>query len=308
MFRLKKWSEVPIFLADYVGRESGDGKDRMDRILRAAQLLEDFGDRLTEPKQQEQAQIYFEKAGAWYEACAQKRPAGQMLLAGFQARHGKLSAAIELINRFGAKASPLDLRNAAVAVIHRETVKPQQLQEVEKVLAAAAAAHPHSVPLLNALIALKIGQEDFAAAEDLCRQLIAVDPKDYLACNNLGMLLALSGNKPDEALALVNSAIDLAGPLPMLLDSRAVVHIARNEPQPALEDLEAIAADKPDPVWLFHKARALVLEGQSDGAVAALAQARNKGLNRTMIDPPERPLFDQLQRQLAKHEEEKEEP
>ena len=53
---------------------------------------------------------------------------------------------------------------------------------------------------------------------------------------------------------------------PQLLDSRAVVHIARNEAQQALEDLASIVADKIDPVWLFHKARALMLEPVSGKA------------------------------------------
>jgi hypothetical protein len=98
---------------------------------------------------------------------------------------------------------------------------------------------------------------------------------------------------------MVNRAIDLAGPQPVLLDSRAVVHIARNEPRLALEDLASIQAEKVDPVWLFHKARALMLENQVEGALEVLTEARNKGLDRAMIDPPERPLFDKLQEQLS---------
>ena len=158
-------------------------------------------------------------------------------------------------------------------------------------LDAALAANPQSLPLINALTELKVDQENFAAAEDLCRQTLAKDPNNYLACNNLGLLLALAGdnlagNHLDEALALVNRAIELAGPLPFLLDSRAVVHIARHEPQQALEDLHAIGTDQVDPVWLFHKARALILSDQGEQAAAVLAQARQKGLKRAMIDPP----------------------
>ena len=99
---------------------------------------------------------------------------------------------------------------------------------------------------------------------------------------------------------LVNRAIDLVGPLPLLLDSRATVHLARHEAAEALQDLASIQADKVDPVWLFHKARALLLAGRIDEAAAAMAEARNKGLVRALVDPPERPLFDQLQQQLAK--------
>ncbi len=123
-------------------------------------------------------------------------------------------------------------------------------------LDAALAANPQSLPLINVLTELKVDEGNFAAAKDLCRQTLAKDPANYRARNNLGLLLALSGDNLDEALSLVNRAIELAGPLPLLLDSRAVVHIARHEPQQALDDLSAIGGEKTDPVWLFHKARA----------------------------------------------------
>ncbi|MGO9110050.1 MAG: tetratricopeptide repeat protein [Thermoguttaceae bacterium] len=301
MFRSKKWADVSGFLDAYVSREKAEPQDPLDRILLAAQLIEDLGGRLT--AHGDLAKTYFEKAGQWYERYNQKHKDGQMTLAAFDARHGKVSAAIELIEQFGAKAPPLELYNAAVALIRREGATPQQLLQVEKVLDNAAAAQEQSIPLLSALTELKISQEKFAEAEDLCRQMIAKDPANYLAYNNLGVLLALSGNKLDEALAMVNRAIDLAGPLPRLLDSRAVVHMARSEAAQALEDLQSIQADTIDPVWLFHKARALVLVGQIDEAVTAMAEARHKGLDRALIDLPERPQFDQLQQQLVKHEE-----
>jgi predicted Zn-dependent protease len=187
-------------------------------------------------------------------------------------------------------------------VIRREDAAPRQLQQVEKVLGDAASAHKQPIPLLAALTELKISQGKFAEGEDLSRQMIAKEPRNYLAYNNLGVLLALSGNRPDEALAMVNRAIELVGPLPLLLDSRATVRMARNEAARALEDLASIPTDKVDPVWLFHKARALALAGRVDEAAAAMAEARHKGLVRALVDPPERPLFDQLQQQLVKPE------
>jgi tetratricopeptide (TPR) repeat protein len=303
MFRNKRWAEVPSFLDTAVSQEKTDLKDPLDRTVQAAQLLEDLGDRLTAPAQREQAKIYFEKAGQWYESYNLKHGGSEMTLAAFYARHGKISAAIELLGRFGAKASPLDLYHAAMDVIHREDAAPQHLQQVEKVLDNAASAQEQPIPLLFALTNLKINQGKFAEGEDLCRQIIAKEPKNFQAYNNLGVLLALSGKKPDEALAMVNRAIDLVGPQPLLLDSRATVHLARHEAAEALQDLASIHADKVDPVWLFHKARALALAGRMDEAAAAMIEARHKGLVRALIDPPERPLFDQLQQQLAKPEE-----
>ncbi len=296
MFRLKKWGEVPGFLDAYLKAEP---KERLERTLFAARLLEDLGGRFTETRERGLAQSYFDQARAWYEACAEQRPGSEMLLAGFLARRGKIDEALPLLERFGGKAAPAELRNAAVFLVRCESITPGQLQQVEKVLDEAAAAQKRPLPLLNAMMVLKISQGRSAEAEDVCRRTIEADPKDFFACNNLGLLLALSGNKLDEALATINHAIELAGPLPVLLDSRAVVHIARNEPQQALDDLSAIGSEKTDPVWLFHKARALMLAGQGEQAGAVLVEARQKGLTRAMIDPPERPFFDQLQKQLS---------
>ena len=312
LYRRKQWAKVPDFLAAYVDQENAEPKDRLDRVLIAARLLEDFGSRLTAHAQREQAQSYFEAARRWYESYVGQRGAtggapstprpgrAEMLLAGFHARRGEISAALDVLNQFGGKAPPLDLRNAAVDVIRCETVTSPQLLQAEKILDNAAAAQKESIPLLNARIVLKISQEKFADAAALCREMIAKDPKNFRAYSNLGVLLAFGGNKPDEALTMVNRAIELAGPLPSLLDNRAVVHLARKEARQALEDLKSITADKIDPIWLFHKARAFLLSGQAEPAAAALAEARSKGLERAMLDPPERPLYDRLQEQLAR--------
>ena len=99
---------------------------------------------------------------------------------------------------------------------------------------------------------------------------------------------------------MVNRAIELAGPLPLLLDSRAVVHLARKEAAQALEDLESISADKTDPVWLFHKARgALACRSTSQRLLPPWPRASTR-FSSAMIDPPERPLFDRLHEQLLK--------
>jgi cellulose synthase operon protein C len=301
LFRKKEWAKVPVSLADYIEQEKAEPQ-RLERVLVCARLLEDLGGRLTSPAERKQAQAYFEKARQWYESYVQKLPGHEMLLAGFLARRGNLEPALGLLEHFGAKASPLDLGIAADAAIRSEKITPQQLSRVEKVLTAAAAAHKSSIPLLNALTSLKICQGDFAAAEEFCRQTIAADPKNYLAYNNLGVLLSFAGGKSDEALAHINRAIELAGPQPLLLDSRAVIHLSRNEAQQALEDLASISADKLDPVWVFHKARALWMTDQIKEAAAALAEARNQGLDISKIDPPERPRFDELQKRLLKQE------
>jgi tetratricopeptide (TPR) repeat protein len=145
---------------------------------------------------------------------------------------------------------------------------------------------------------LKIVQGQIEQAEVFYRKVVALNPNDFQAYNNLALLLAYSGKSMDESLDLINRAIQLAGSQSPLLDSRAVIHIARHEPQRALEDLDTILndpAEKVNPVWLFHKAWALKLADNVVDAGDVLHQARNEhDLDRAQIDPPERASFDKL--------------
>ena len=92
----------------------------------------------------------------------------------------------------------------------------------------------------------------------------------------------------------------MVGPQPLLLDSRALVHIERGESKEALEDLDSIPADKTIRSGSSTRPGRCCLEGVPEQAVIPLAEAHNKGLNRAMIDPPERTRYDDLERELAK--------
>ena len=307
MFRNNDWGAVTQFLTAYLDQANAVPADRTERMLIVARLFEDFGNRLTASTQRSTAQGFFDEAGKLLESYGKDRPDGEMALAAFYARRGRLGAALDLLEHFAGKADPLPLASAAVAVIDCENVTPQQLQQVEKVLTGAAAAQKEPVPLLTALGVLKITQGQPVEAEAFYRRVIAKNPKDFQADNNLAMLLALSGNKDklDEALDLINRAIELVGPQPRLLDSRAVIRICRKEPQQALEDLESIFADKAqkiDPVWLFHKAWALSISDKPDDARDVLQKARSEeyNLDRSKIDPPERIEYDRLEKELRK--------
>ncbi len=236
------------------------------------------------------------------EANAKDNPAGQLSLASFYARRGRLAEAVKLLQQNADKADATQLAVAAVSITNAEKITKEQLQQIEEILTAASAARKQPVILLAAEGALKITQGQPDQAEALYRQIIAVNPNNIIALNNLAMLLALTDKDANEALKLINRAIEIAGAQPRLRDSRAVVLIKRGEPQQALEDLEAILGDtseKVDPVWLFHKAWALDSSDSSESKDAArdvLAKARKEpyNLDRSKIDPPERAAYDKL--------------
>ena len=125
------------------------------------------------------------------------------------------------------------------------------------------------------------------------------------ALNNLAIQLALLRQRLDEALELINRALELAGPLPTLLDSRAIVYLARDESKTAIADLDAAIATAPRPVWFFHKAQALAASGDEVGAEQSLSQARRLKFTPAMVHPLERDsavkLLAEERRQASAH-------
>ena len=83
-----------------------------------------------------------------------------------------------------------------------------------------------------------------------------------------------------------------------LLDSRAIVYIARKEPDKALEDLAAAIQDDGAADQYFHQAWAYWLAGKKTEASAAFAEATKRHLNPKDLDPREVPVYDRLKNGL----------
>ena len=134
MFRLKKWGEVPGFLDAYLRPNPRSGWSGRSSPPKCWRILA-AGSR--KPGKWAWPEVTLTRPAPGTRPMPRQDTGSQMLLAGFHARHGKLSDALDLLDRFGVKATPLDLAIAVDAAIRCENITPQQLQQVEKVLAAA---------------------------------------------------------------------------------------------------------------------------------------------------------------------------
>src|SRR5262249_39182417 len=104
-------------------------------------------------------------------------------------------------------------------------------------------------------------------------------------------LQVLQAGNGAEALKTVQRAIDIAGPIPELLDTRAVVYLALGQPDQAVKDLEEAVADTPTAHRYFHLAQAHLAVNHRAAAAAALRQGRALGLSGKTVDPLERKVF-----------------
>jgi cellulose synthase operon protein C len=217
---------------------------------------------------------------------------GELLLAEFLARQGRVDEALDLCAK--GKTASLDLATSVAVTAVQESPSPSEAQckRVESLLQEAVQKSP-STAFVSRLAALRTVQGNYADAEALYRQVLMRDPQDITTLNNLAFLLGLHSNKAAEGLRLINRAIDLAGKAPELLDTRAIIYHKLGAMENALEDLNAAIQDAESATLLFHRAQ-VQMPSDKRAAAASLKRAQELKLTRASLHPLERPAYDEL--------------
>ncbi len=238
------------------------------------------------------------------------RPASILTFAEFRARHGRTDAALELC------ASAMSKGFAPTQVVHvgnsalrqaKPAATAEQCQRVESWIDQGLASNPGDALTLNLMRAeLYDLQGKYDDVERIYRETLAEkslsDAQRALVGNNLGYLLAMrdKGAGLDDALSMVNQAIDILGPTSDLLDTRAMVHLARKDPRESIKDLEAAISEEPNGSKLFHLALAQLDAGLNDKAQATYQKAKDDyGLNPSDLSELEGQQFERLKTGLG---------
>jgi tetratricopeptide (TPR) repeat protein len=222
-------------------------------------------------------------------------------LIGFLGRQNRTLEALDLWKQARATQTPDLATDAAVALAVLPSVSERQRGEVESWLVETLKAQPRSrtLQLKLAYLRMKVGRSE--EAESLYREILTDLPGEPQALNNLASLVAFHEGPRDEALSLVNQAIAVAGNVPVLLDTRALVHLQMNQPDQAIDDLrKALSATPNYPVAYFHLARANDQMGNSAEAHKSFEQAERMGLKPASMDFVERDEYSRLHRKLFK--------
>ena len=226
-------------------------------------------------------------------------PRGCLTLAEFLGRAGRVDEALDWCEQ-AAKAGVLQsAASLAVAVLQAgSALTPLQLQRAEKLLNDVLVKNPATPAVLTQLASLRNLQGNYLETEAVYRRVLEHQGRDITVMNNLAFLLAFRTEKAAEALSLVNRAIDMAGPLPDLLDTRALIYLRLGTPNHALGDLDMAIQDAPSASLYFHRALAQRVNDRA-GAVDSLAKARALKLARESLHPLEQPAYDDLLAALA---------
>jgi predicted Zn-dependent protease len=157
----------------------------------------------------------------------------------------------------------------------------------------------HSAALLITLADLRDFQGRYEEAEALYRQVLLKNDKNIFALNNLAWLLAMRDGRGQEALALINRAIDQVGPSPELLDTRGVIYLRMGQTENAIRDLEDALSQSPSASRYYHLAQARHQAKDRARAVLALREAKTLGLSEKSLHPLERSTYKPLTEELG---------
>jgi tetratricopeptide (TPR) repeat protein len=221
-------------------------------------------------------------------------------LARFLALHDRVRESMELLAKASLTCPPESVAAAASLILEAPSAGHDAKRQAEAWLVDALRKRPEATGLKVKLGSFQLSQGRFDEAAEAFRQVLNENPDDADALNCLAWLLALRAPaKVDEALALIDHAIDVMGAVPTLVDTRAVVLIRAGDLDRAVRDLGVARTGAPrNPNVLLHLAWAYQEGGRLDEARLTFQQAKDLGWSSTRSDPLERPFINKLAQKL----------
>jgi tetratricopeptide (TPR) repeat protein len=229
-----------------------------------------------------------------------EHPDNLLALAAFYGRQNRPLEAIDLCDAARKSSLPLpNILDTAFSALGVTQPSAELLHRIESWIDEAERADGKKDAYRNQRGLLWTIEGRFKDAEALYRKAIDTNSADVMALNNLAWLLALSGGDADEALRLIDRAIGAVGYYYSLLDTRAVIQLARHQPDLALTDIKRVLKERnKDPIFYFHLARILHAANDKKGALDALNAADSLGLKLSDIDSLERNFYNALVAEL----------
>ncbi len=276
----------------------------------------------------------------------------QLIQVQFLVRQGERRRAIELVNQcwgdapvavlvtaFGALLIDFnaDLKNIEKLELSSQSTaadkeKKAQLMaavgEVEDVLQKALSKHQTElatlegrekenkeaevISLMSLLANQYVNTKRYNEAMDTYTEILSSKKENVIALNNRAMIMAGRSKNPDEALSQINVAVNLIGPLPMIVDSKAMVLLAAGKKQEALAAAKQVMTERPDRLdpaldkglakqwggYCFHLALMYDANGDQAEATKALQEAMKLGFEEADVFDLERPAWTKLVEKL----------
>jgi predicted Zn-dependent protease len=277
---------------DYARLADSTAGDYLARSAQVAELLDELS-RLPNVRGTKAGRLIATAAAERFAAIVPSRPEAIVGVAGALAADGRAAEAFDRIERLG-RYLPARLRaSAGLAVVRGGPVTDQQAEQVRQWLDACLADEPASTPLLLSKAEFLAVRHDVAGSAAAFAKVLAKEPRNVVALNNLAWLLAGDPRTAEKALDLITRATRERGLTGDLLDTRARVRITLKQFKEAEADLAEAISHDPTALRWFHVA--LLRMNQSppakDEAAKAFAEAKRRGLDEKLVHPADAATF-----------------
>ncbi|MCG6871617.1 MAG: tetratricopeptide repeat protein, partial [Gammaproteobacteria bacterium] len=204
------------------------------------------------------------------------------------------SGAVDRARAHLAGLKPVDDRERVRLALAQERVlrEVRAWDEAMQVLNAALDTVPDNTDLLYARALLAAQIRDLQLHEKDIRRVLAKEPRNAHALNALGYTLADQGQRLDEALSLVQAALELRPEDPFVLDSMGWVQFRLGNKTLAEQYLRRAFGKRPDADIAAHLGEVLWSTGAQDEA--------RKIWQRALTDAPKSDVLNETIRRLDK--------
>ena len=229
-----------------------------------------------------------------------KNPDGLFELVSLLATHGNVDEALQMMDGL-FPSDPLAIARLSVQALRERGRELDELQIdhlwsfVERVVDERPDSADRLMMRAEGYELLEKYDEAIADYENALE--LGLSPlKKAVALNNLAYLLANTDQRLDEAAEMIQGAADVLGPLADIMDTRAVIRMAREEYDLAVEDMISALSIDPTASKYYHLARAQALAGNSAEAVEAWDKARDMDIEKEDLPLMEQSSYDATER------------
>ena len=245
----------------------------------------------------------YEYAEELYRFYVSRLPQEQYNLIAFLALHGDAEEAVALMQKhFKDNVNGVLITIVRMLRERRAEIGDQFDEAFNEMMDYALRDDPDSIARLAMQAELLEAQEQYSESIDAYDSLLQRDDLSVAAratcLNNLGFLLSLKERRLDEASEYIEEAMHTYGPVDDMLDTRAVLRMARKEYDLAVEDMTLATSVRQDPIMHYHLAKAHFLAGNKDDALQAWDEALELGFEMQDLAVPERGGFPAIEKQL----------
>jgi tetratricopeptide (TPR) repeat protein len=261
------------------------------RLRTVAMLLSSFADTLDRTGQTAESARLSAVAEQHFRRLVEREPNAIPAMIRFFQRRDRIDEALSWCERAWQHASPEEVAAACVALLSTGRMSEEQVGSLLLSIEKSRREHPDLRRLLIHHANAALLARRYSQAEDLYREVIREFPNAYLAYNDLALLVIFRRGNSAEALPLVEKAIEIVGPLPFLLDSRATVYLSMQDADSAAQDLQQAIEDDPTPEKYFHLTQAQLALKNAPAAKSAYEKAVEANLHVGALHPLEAPAY-----------------